>query len=224
MVIEEKVKRKVSIKFYLIATILTLFLFFAGIQIGDQLAKRRVADIELSQKVISIFFELFNKRMDIILNQEELCNITWDEVWQEKVFVGDILAKLEIKLGKTNPDVMKQKFTYNEIQAGVYELLNRINKKCNYNWSIILFFYTNDKNMGEQFKLSELQGYTLDSLYNSDKDTIKILAFDASASSPKTKSLIEKYSIISFPYLVINNNGYGGFRSRYEINQILQGK
>jgi hypothetical protein len=224
MVAEEKVHRRINIKFYLIAAVFTLLLFFLGIEIGNKLAQEKVADIELSQKVISVFFELFNKRMEVISNKNELCSITWEDIWQEKVAVGEILAKLELKLGKNNKDVIEQKKTYNEIQAGVYSLLNQINDKCSYNWSIILFFYTNDNKLGEQFKFSELQGYALDSLYNSDADKIKVLAFDSSAKSPKTQELIEKYNIKEFPYLIINNNGYNGFKSKYEITQILQGK
>jgi len=217
----EKLKRKISFKAYLIALLITLIFFSFGILVGKYFAYQQLDTLRLSQKAISAFFSLFELR-GAILNKTAYCNLSWSDLWKEKVEIGEILTELELRLGKTNKRVIEQKIIYNEVQFKTLKLAEKVNKECRYNWTLILFFYTNNKKDKKgDYELSELQGYVLDTIYEIDREKIKIFSFDINALDNETQKLIANYSIKSVPSLVINKKLYEGFRSKYEIQKII---
>jgi len=220
----EQLERKPNYNVYIIALLLAAMVFVAGIFIGNYFAYEKAANLEISQKAIRAFLALADIKSASLGNKRgEYCNLSWDAVWLEKVEVGNILASLEQKLGKDNPNVREQKALYNEIQFKTLQLVKEINSNCAKNWSIILFFYTNEKESKTgDYRLSELQGYVLDTLYESDKENIKIFSFDAELLDENLrKSLIEMHNITSIPSLVIKEETYNRFMSKNEVLEII---
>lgn len=220
----EKLKRRISFELYLIALALTIIVFVLGIVIGNGIAYQKANELDISQKAISALMGLSKVKGELVIDETvDYCNLTWGDIWKEKVEIGSILSALETRLGKTDKKVMEQKAIYNEVQADTLVLVNKVNQQCNYNWQIILFFYTNDNidNQGD-VRLGELQGYALDTLYNLDKENVRIFSFDISAGDNATKLLIADYNLTYFPSLVINGQKYERFMSRNEIQTILK--
>lgn len=220
----EKLERKPNYTAYVIAFLFAAMVFVVGIFIGNYFAYEKAENLEISQKAVRAFLALSEIKSETLRDKTiDYCNLSWDAVWLEKVEAGNILASLEQKLGKNNLNVKEQKILYNEIQFKTLQLINEINNNCAKNWSIILFFYTNDKKseIGD-YRLSELQGYILDTLYQADKEKIKIFSFEAELLDEELRnSLIETYNITSVPSLVIKDKTYNRFMSKNEILEII---
>mgnify|MGYP001619602711 CR=1 FL=1 len=221
---EEKVKRKISYEKYLIAILVTSLFFISGIITGNFVAEQKVEDTESTVKAIWALLNLAELKEKFSENETiNYCNLSWEYVWKEKVEIGSILASLEKRLGKDHEVVKEQKIIYNEVQAKTLRIVRIINRECGYDWSIILFFYTNEKNDEKgDYKLSELQGYALDTLYNADKEKTKIFAFDINAVGNLSSELIASYNVTYVPTLVINNEVYRRFVSGNEVARILK--
>ena len=143
----KKIKRKFSTGFYVLAILITLLIFLIGLGIGDYITQSKVRWIQNSEREILNSFNEFNKKMVNIENRQEYCNLSWEDIWKEKVEIGTILAKLEENLGKDDEEVKEQKKIYNDVQIELKGILESIEENCNYNWTIILFFYTNDDSL-----------------------------------------------------------------------------
>lgn len=220
----EKLERKPNYGVYMIALLLAAMVFVVGIFVGNYFAYEKAENLDISQKAIYAFLALSElKEESFSNNAAAYCNLSWNDVWLEKVEVGSILASLEQKLGKENAEVREQKILYNEIQFKTFKLVNDINENCGKNWSIILFFYTNDKKseLGD-YKLSELQGYVLDTIYQSDTENVKIFSFERELFDESLEEqLIQQYNITLIPALVINGETYNRFMSKNEVKDII---
>jgi len=219
-----EVKRKLNYEVYIAAILITIFFFVAGLAIGDYFAYQRVDDIGVYQKAISAFLTLSELKGELQANQSaDYCNLSWDDVWKEKVEIGRLLTALELKLGKEDPAILEQKRIYNEVQFRTYKLVEKINENCDKKWDIILFFYTNKKsNTGGDYGLSELQGYVLDTVYERDKEGVKIFSFDINLLDKSTSELANSYNITTAPAMVINSKAYLKFMNENEIQRIFE--
>ncbi|MDO8460456.1 MAG: hypothetical protein Q7S74_05070 [Nanoarchaeota archaeon] len=220
----ESIKRKVNLNIFMMAVVLAALLFLSGILVGDYLAYKKLDEIKTSQKVIGSLFDLFIlKTANINKQNVSYCDLKWEDVWKEKVEIGEILSRLETRLGKNDEKVMEQKDTYNKIQIKILNITEETKAHCDYNWNIILFFYTNNKNDPRgDYQLSEQQGYVLDTIYNVHNEKVRIFTFDMSSKNNITDYLTGTYNISSLPHLVINGKSYGGFMNRNEIEKALQ--
>lgn len=212
-------KRKISWNVYLIALVFTLFIFLSGLFIGRAVTNSRADSLEISQKAFSALFDLATLK-EGKYNDTYYCNLSWNDVWDEKVAMGSILARLENQLGKDNPKVVDLKRLYHDVQVKTLYLVEKSNLECDYNWDIVVFFYSNNKS--DNYVLSEVQGSVLDTIYNSNKDSLKVFSFDIHLDTELTKDLKNKYAVNSSPSLILNGKLYPGFLSKNEIKRILR--
>jgi len=219
----EHVNRKPHYGVYATAILITLLFFILGIMMGNYVAYKKVGALDISQRAISVLADFANLKSEAFLNDSaDYCSLDWSAIWEEKVAIGTILTSLEQKFGKTNKDVMEQKKLYQDVQIKTLRLIERINEKCDSEWNIILFFYTNDEGKKGDAKLSELQGYILDTIAKDNMDKVRIFAFDINIDNEGTNELMKTYNITSAPSLVINKKLYNWFMSKYEIQQIIE--
>ena len=216
------IKRKISYNKYIGAVLIAIFFVIAGVFIGNYIAENKSNELLISQKAVSALLELSKLKEECNITKNiNYCNLSWGDIWKEKIATGQILDALETRLGKDNAKVLEQKTIYNEVQYNTLELVDKVNQECHYNWSIILFFYTNDKGdkMGDS-KLSEIQGGVLDTLYNMDAN-VRIFSFDIGVDGTAVQNLLERYNITYVPSLVINEKAYQRFMTRDEIQRAL---
>ncbi|MCX8159080.1 MAG: hypothetical protein N3D20_02210 [Candidatus Pacearchaeota archaeon] len=220
----EQTKRKIHYGVYVSAILVTLLFFIVGLMVGNYVAYKKVESLDITQKAILTLVDFANLKSEVFLNRSaDYCDLGWDAIWEEKIVIGTILTSLEQKFGKTNKNVIEQKKLYQEVQLKTLNIIEKINEKCDKEWNIILFFYTNKKNdRMSDTKLSELQGYILDSLTTENAERVKIFAFDINLDDEETKTLIKKYNITSAPSLVINKKTYNRFMNKYEIQKIIE--
>jgi len=215
-------KRKISYNKYIGAVLIAVFFIIAGVFIGNYLAENKSNDLLISQKAISALLELSKLKEECNVTRNiNYCNLSWSDIWKEKVATGEILNALETRLGKDNARVLEQKAIYNEVQYNTFELVDKVNKECDYNWSIILFFYTNDKEDERgDYKLSEIQGSVLDTLYNLNAN-VRIFSFDIGVDGAAVQNLLKEFNITYVPSLVVNGEIYQRFMTRDEIQRVL---
>jgi hypothetical protein len=221
----ENIRRKINIRVYILAFLIVSLFFLAGFIIGDIIAYKKAGTLEVSQRAISAFLDLSNMKGKLFSDDTNLdyCNLSWGDIWNEKVGIGAVLTNLELRLGKDNEKVKEQKKIYNEVQLKTLQLVKQVNEKCDYGWGIILFFYTNDKKDTKgSYDLSERQGEILNTVYERNKDKVKIFSFDTSIGDVNIQFLTTEHNITSTPSLVINGEPYKGFMSRYEIEKVIK--
>ena len=115
--------------------------------------------------------------------------------------VGSRISLIETRFGKDDSRVVEQKLLYSDLESRHYEIVKELNKKCNKNFTTILFFYSNEDQFDEE---SEKAGYILGAFKNRYPEKIMIYSFDYDINYPIINKLKEKYKINAVPSVLIN--------------------
>jgi hypothetical protein len=205
---------------YIAAFSLSILIFFLGIFLGNLISNSQISILEENE--LNLRTELISLELkDKMIEKTFSCNLSWESVWKEKVEMGQTISSLEARFGKNNEKVLIQKELYELIEIRTFLLLTKIKEECNAPFSIILFFYTNDKNLPQELTNSENQGYVLDSVYASYPLKVNILSFDSAIKNVAVDSLIETYNVKTYPSIVIDGKLYEGFFELDELKEIL---
>ena len=212
--------KKISKTTYISAFSLATLIFLAGFFLSQAFADYRLGLLEKTQE--NLRTQLLGIDLQTKLLEENICDLSWESIWGDKVIIGKEIAKLEEKLGKEDNFVLRQKEFYQLIEIRTLLLLKEIKEKCDQDLNIILFFYTNKKNDDKgDYKLSEDQGYILNNLYKKYPDKLAILSFDINTDNPALNTLKELYNINGTPTLIINDNIYAKFMGLKEIEDLI---
>ncbi len=218
---EERIERKIDLGKYVGIFALTALIFILGIFLGNYLAHSRLGELEKAQEELTAQIMGLELK-DALLKYRDVCSLTWQEIWEEKVETGEKMEKLEVRLGKNNPDVLRQKEIYELIEIRTLLLLKEIKEKCNEDFEIILYFYTNDKDDTRgSWRQCESQGYVLDALYQKYPDKISIFAFDINTRNPATDILQQLYNITKVPSLIIKEKLYTEYMNFAALAELL---
>lgn len=199
---------------YIAAFALATLCFIAGIMIGKAITESKIAKVESIENKLK--FDIMSLELESLLAAENPClAISGLEEELDKVTIK--ISFLENQLGKNNPKVIELKKYYSLLQIRHYLYMQKRKEKCNENYTLILFFYSNRP---ENIELSEKQGYVLD--YLKDKytlDKVKIYSLDYDLDLGVIKSLIKMHGITETPSLVIDESLYLGFHDKEELEQ-----
>jgi len=218
----KKVERRISFEKYSLALCIAILFFIFGFFIGNYIVYQKSASLKRDQQAIMALVNLLELKDEAVLKGKGYCNLTWSDIWEEKVAIGEIVMSLETRLKKTNKEVIEQKKLYNDVQLRTLNLVEKVNEECDYSWDIFIFFYTNDKKDEKgDYRLSEFQGRMLDTIYKIYPEKAKVFAVDWNVDNNSTRYLIEKYNITSTPSMVINGEKYERFINRPEIEEII---
>ncbi len=220
---ETRKESKQGNKLLIGAAIATVVMLVLGLLLGNYLATSRIEKFQSVEESLLVQLIAIGFRSDMV---ENVCNTEWKSVWDQKVKLGQMLTSLEIRFGKGDPRLDTKKEIYELIEIKIIEMLNQIKDKCHEDISIILFFYTNDKNDPKgSFGGSEDQGLVLDQVYlehnqNNQGTKVYTFVFNINSKNAATNALISKYNITSVPALVINDKAYG-YLVKADIEKLL---
>ncbi|PIN92197.1 hypothetical protein COX99_03170 [Candidatus Pacearchaeota archaeon CG_4_10_14_0_2_um_filter_31_10] len=207
---------------FIIALIITIVLFSLGFLLGNYIAGSMIKKFQTEEE--KLFFSLIalDVKQEMV---ENVCEIKDYDLWKEKEELGTMLTDLEQKLGKDNEEVLAKKELYEIVEIKTLLLLNKMKSECNKDFNMILFFYTNEKNVNGQ--QSESEGHVLDTIvheYNEEKDDKRVYIFTFSMETKNSASLAlkTKYNITEFPSLVVNENLLIGFQQRDVILDFIK--
>lgn len=112
---------------------------------------------------------------------------------------------------------IKEKKRLNRREIIQLSLLSRVKNMCDYNQTVILYFYGNcrtDPNCGEQ-------GFVLSYINERIDPEIAILSFDGDRDVQVVRTLMKAYNVTQYPCIVIEDSTYCGLRDREEVERLL---
>jgi hypothetical protein len=201
---------------YIVSFIIGTLIFISGFLITNQIVYKQEAKV--LEENLNSFYSLFELGVERDLFSKDVCSITFTEKAEQSFyFHRKLITDLEESLGKDDKKVLLQKKIYNIAQAQHYIIKSYQNKNCGENYTLILFFYSNEE---EKLKASEKIGAMLDSIVYGNPDVI-VYAFDVSVENEFVKKLAEKYSVSEVPSVVVNERTYSNLLNVNDINFLL---
>lgn len=202
--------RKISMSLYVVAFIVSVIIFLLGFYVGDIFYSSRIDDFSLDIRFLSD--DLYATQMIMILddNSTSFCPLYLEEL--EKVDkrvqkLGEELTVLEEVQGVSDAELKKRYFL---LETQAYLLSTELNKRCNKDVKIILYFYS-----GDNCESCKQQGFDLTKARETlAKDlSLKIYSFDSSLGSSSVDSFIKKYHISKYPTIVLEERVYSGYQN-----------
>ena len=202
---------------YVIAFIITSFIFAAALYASNYFNIQRVNDIRATQDDISI--DILSLETQFELLQEYSC----DDVGENTILpselssLGNQLSYMESQGPKNQEEVIRLKRLYSLLEIKDYLLMKQLAAKCNLKPVFILYFYSNRGNCTD----CEKQGYVLTAL-SQTYPQLRIYSFDYDLGVSALQTLIAIDDVDNqLPALYINGKSYYGYHSVEDIQKIL---
>ena len=213
-------KRQISVKKFTYAFLLTTLVFILGLMLGSNLSEKKlgiamniVDDLKTNMADIELVNYMFGEDP---CNNEQILNKLTDMLGREE----SKITYLENEIGRRNKKVIKVKRDYTTLLLRHYLLVKKLKHMCNVNYSIILFFYSNEDKYIDKCKK---QGYILDYIRKQDNN-VRLYAIDVDLELESVNILKERYNITSVPNLVINGKRYDEFVNKTRLLDIINGE
>ncbi len=211
--------REFNKKRYIIAALLTLFVFVLGLMLGLVIEGKRVQYIQSINRIEKLDYNSLQLQYAYIeqLSQERNCDAvskTFENSVKSLIETSERLENYEQNANLNKEDLHALKREYILAQLNYWLLAKRTKKICNRDLVTILYFYSTDKecpDCGEQ-------AFILTYLKNEFKDKLLIFALDSTyTDEPMIGMLKDQYEISGYPTLVIEDKVFESFTSKDEI-------
>ncbi len=202
---------------YIVAFLITSFMFATALYASNYFNNQRLEDIRATQDTISTDILSLETQFDLL--QEHSCNnISENTVLPSELrTLANQLSYMEAQGSRNQDEVTRLKRLYSLLEIKDYLLMKQIATKCNLKPVFILYFYSNKGDCDA----CEKQGYVLTSLAE-NYPQLRIYSFDYNLDVSALQTLISIDKIENtLPSLLINGKPYYGFQSVEDINAIL---
>jgi len=207
-------ERKISVSLYILAFVITIIIFAIGFYAGGVFTEMNLqgisSDIESVSKRASSAELLF-----LLEDSSSFCPVYLDEletIDYETEQLGNQLLFMEDIKGVSDNELKKEYFA---LETKSYLLSKRVKEKCDTDYILVLYFYSNI-----DCEDCGAQGSALTSAKEklAEKNiNLRVYSFDGDIESPVADAWIDKYNIRNYPSVVINETVYSGFFSEEEI-------
>jgi hypothetical protein len=212
------VDRKVSKRRYFVAFLITTAVFIIGVLLGALMNEYKTNQVSEFEQ--DLLIDSLNLDLQYELAGDYVCNISnIDPLRKNFIELGEDLGHLEDTLGKNDKKVLNLKKYYSVLEAKDFLLLKKLSQECNLNYTIVLFFYSNDDSCVD----CEMQGYLLNYL-RKKYDNIRVYSFDTDLDSPIIKSLVAIYDITGVPAVVFNEEVNVGYMDKQALEKLALSK
>jgi len=215
--------REFNKKRYIIAALLTLFIFILGLMLGLVIEGKRVQYIESVNRIEKLDYSSLQLQYAYIdqLSQEKNCDAvskTFESSVKSLIETSGRLENYEQNANLNKEDLHALKREYILAQLNYWLLAQRTKKICNRDLVTILYFYSTDKECPD----CEKQAFILTYLKNEFKDKLLIFALDSTyADEPMIEMLKGQYEISRYPTLIIEGHVFEDFISKDKILGII---
>jgi hypothetical protein len=208
--------KKINLKIYIIALMLTLTVFGVAFFISEYINERKTNELQEIEDKIAIDILSFETQFDII--KESSCKeFDRTSLRTELSSLSSKLDFLEGQLGRNDPEVFRLKRYYSLLQIRDYLLTKRMNDECEYGKVFILYFYS-DTNCAT----CQTQEYILRAIQE-EYPQIEIYTFDYDIDLPAVKTLITQHNVPNSPPIIdINGKNYAAFDSLASMRTVIQ--
>lgn len=202
---------------YLIAFLITAFIFATALYASNYFNDRRIADIQATQDNISIDILSLETQFDLLA--EHSCrDISENSVLSSEIQpLAQRLSFLETQPGVNEAELDRLKRYYSLLQIKDLLLMQRVADKCDLEPVFILYFYSNKGDCED----CEEQGYALTGLAEKYPQ-LRIYSFDYNLGLAALQTLIDINNVSNqLPALVMNDNTFYGLHTIEEIEGLV---
>lgn len=201
----------------LLSFILANIIFIIIIGISFQISNSNYKKISKENNQILKDIENLNN----ILDQSSLCDdstiLTSSQILDR---VGSKLSILETRFGKEDMRVLEQKKLYSEIEFKHFQIIKRLEGRCEKDYLPIFFFYSNQKNLESE---SERMGFILGKFKRQNTENVMIYSFDSNLDYSLIRDLKSQHNITSVPIVLINEENLVYIRNIDDLDSYLIG-
>ncbi len=208
--------RTINKQRYLSVFAITTLIFISGILLGNHFSNNKIS--ELSEMTERIQLNTLSAELQFLIVSKEPCRLLNEsDLSNELHSIGSKLEFMENELGTDNKKVLSLKEYYQLLELRHWLLLKQAHEKCNQNFDLIMYFYTNKR---ECDRCRE-QGGVLTYLRQKNQK-LSIYSFDDELENPAMRTVKELYGVKgSMPTLIINEQAYEGFMDSAQIEEAL---
>ncbi len=206
----------VNKKTYAAAFVITVFIFTAGVIVGNELSSKRMEEIQIELDLNALqmrSLELEKPFFDEMGNEPfcEYINIRLTHIGKDIVKLGEMLTNEESN--EKELDLAKRQYSASIVNYWLFVKMEK--ERCSTKRAVIAFFYEIGAENSRQ------QGRVLDYLVYKSNGTLTVLALDKNLDESVIELLKKIYNVTSAPAVVIDNKTYMGFQSRENITDII---
>ncbi len=194
--IDPEIRPRYMLRLFL-AVLISTFIFVNIFFLAHTISYLNYIGIRQQNNLISFYVN----EIDNTLKEGNCSKSLLIEASSDLDYVGSKLGLLEQRFGKDDFRVLEQKNYYVSLELKHYELVRKLNKECNGNFSIILFFYSNSKEKQDE---SEKMGFILGSFKRRHIIDVMIYSFDYNLENKEIDALEKKYKIKEVPISLID--------------------
>lgn len=209
--------RKNEWRKYVIAFIITVFLFMTAFYLSNFFNNKKIEEIRNIETTIAI--DILSSETQFDLLEELSCGNVNDSILSQEL--NDLAAKIEFSeqqgLGSEEERAGLRKY-YSLLQIKDYLLMKKAEDKCNFKTTSIIYFYSNK----EDCRDCEKQGYILTDIRQNYPD-VRVYAFDYNLELTALDALISIYKVREperLPALIVNGRVYYGLQEFEDIQAI----
>lgn len=213
---KSKEDRKGTASRYLVTFSFATLLFIIGILIGSAITSSKLESITNTREELRL--EMVDLELQGALAEQNPCSNYVVYALGEKLDdLGTKLTILEDQLGKDDKNVIELKKPYTLLMIQHYILIKKRVEKCNENYSIVLFFYSNKP---ENVEKSKEQGFVLNYLAKKyGYENVKVYSLDADLNLGVINTLKEVYNVTEAPTTIFNEKVYVGYHNSEDFEE-----
>lgn len=211
-------KGRISKSKYIMVFVLTTLIFIIGLVLGNYISSSKLKNIQNLEQELRT--DTMSLEIEYLMLAESPCRQANSTSLTDLLYkTAKRLDYMERELGKKNEDVLRLKEYYSLLELKHWLLQKKEIEKCNSSRNIILYFYSNL----EDCDACEEQGFILDYL-REKREGLSIYSFDTNINNLAINTLKRLYKIENekAPIVIVNDNYVKGFRSKNEIESVLE--
>ena len=212
--INTEIKKQLYVGRIILSLIIASFLFAGVFSFGYFIAFENYKSIVGEQN--QLYNSLISLQLERELVKSSCDNFDIQAFSEDLNNMGSIMGQVEEQLGKNNPDVIEQKKIFTMLQVQHYLLVEENNKKCNTKGQIIIFFYSNEKDLIGQ---AEIIGYIISNYRISNPGTV-VYSFDYNLDSKLVKAMKKIKGVTQPNSVVIGNTIITDLNNIDELNKV----
>ncbi len=211
--------RTINKQKYVSVFAITTLIFISGILLGNHFSNNKIS--ELAEMTERIQLNTLGAELQFLIISKEPCRLLNEsDLGNELQSIGSKLEFMENELGTDNKKVLNLKEYYQLLELRHWLLLKQAHEKCNQNFDLIIYFYTNKR----ECERCREQGGVLTYLRQKNQ-RLSIYSFDDDIENPAILSIKELYGVKgNMPTLIINEQTYEGFMNSEAIEKALSTK
>lgn len=198
------------------ALVITAVVFGGAFYLSNSLNQKRISEVRSIQDSISL--DILSSETQFDLLQEVPCKAIGGSYLSEELdTLANRITHTENLLGSDNDEVVQLKHTYFLLEAKDYLLAKRIDKECNTQPVLVLYFYSNLGDCEE----CRREGFVLTKL-REKYPGLRVYSFDYDFDSPVVKTLISIFDVkAELPAIVVDGKTVHGFKKVEELEKIF---